>query len=136
MKAMGSRIREQRQKWEYTLAEVAEKVGVSKGTLSKLENGLLKRPPRHLIDKLANLFDCDPVYLLGYDDSPTVHLTYSAPGKENVTLLVEGKPIIGESGMRAALYKAAISVPTENIPVAIELLKSLTKKEGDSNAPQ
>ena len=136
MKAMGKRIKDQRQRWGYTLDEIAEKTGVSKSSLSKLENGLLKRPPRHLIDTLADIFDCDPVYLLGYDDSPEVHLTYSAPGKEEVTLVTTGKPIIGEMSMRAALYKAALAVPTENIPVAIELLKSLTIKEGDNNAPK
>lgn len=127
MKAMGMRIREQRQRWGYTLEEIAEKVDVSKGTLSKLENGLLKRPPRPLIDKLANIFDCDPVYLLGYDDSPEVHLTYSAPGKEKVTLVAQGKPIIGEAAKRAALYAAALNVLPENLDVAINLLKSLSK---------
>jgi len=132
MKVMGAKIREQRQRWGYTLEEVAEKVGVSKGTLSKLENGLLKRPPRPLIDQLANIFDCDPVYLLGYDDSPEVHLTYSAPGKEKVTLIAQGKPIIGEAAKRAALYAAALKVLPQNLDVAIELLKSLSQ-EGEEN---
>ena len=135
MKALGERVKEQRLKIGYTLDEVAERVGVSKSSLSKLENGLLKRPPkRPLIDKLANLFDCDPVYLLGYHHTDEVTVTYSAPGKEDVTLLVEGKPIIGEVGLRAKLYKAALAVPTENIDVAIELLKSLANKGGDNNA--
>lgn len=132
MKNMGIRIREQRQRWGYTLEEVSEHVGVSKGTLSKLENGLLKRPPRPLIDKLANVFDCDPVYLLGYDDSPEVHLTYSAPGKENVTLVAQGKPIIGETAKRADLYAAALNVLPQNLDVAIELLKSLSNKQEES----
>lgn len=127
MKSMGNRIREQRQKWNYTLDEVAEKVSASKSTLSKLENGLLKYPKRPLIDELAKLFDCDPLYLLGYHHSDNVTLTYSAPGKEDVTLLAQGKPIIGEAGLRAKLYKAALDVAPENVEVAIELLRSLAK---------
>jgi len=125
LKNLGNRIREQRQRWGYTLEEVSDHVGVSKGTLSKLENGLLKRPPRPLIDKLANLFDCDPVYLLGYDDSPEVHLTYSAPGKEEVTLLAQGKPILGESSLRAKLLQEATKVKPENLSAAIEIIKAL-----------
>lgn len=133
MKAMGKRIRDERQKWDYTLDEVSEKVGVSKSTLSKLENGLLKRPPRPLIDQLAHLFDCDPAYLMGYHPTDNVTLTYSAPGKEDVVLTVDGKPILGEQGLRARLYKAALNVPAENLAVAIELLKSLSAKDGDAN---
>lgn len=125
MKNLGNRIREQRQRWGYTLEEVSNHVGVSKGTLSKLENGLLKRPPRPLIDKLANLFDCDPVYLLGYDDSPEVHLTYSAPGKEEVTLLAQGKPIIGEESLRVRVLQEASKIRTENLMAAIDIIKSL-----------
>lgn len=127
MKAMGNRVREQRLKWGYTLDEVAEKVSASKSTLSKLENGLLKYPKRPLIDELAKLYDCDPLYLLGYHHNDNITLTYSAPGKEDVTLLAQGKPIIGEAGLRAKLYKAALEVAPENVEVAIELLRSLTK---------
>ena len=124
---MGNRVREQRLKWGYTLDEVAEKVSASKSTLSKLENGLLKYPKRPLIDELAKLYDCDPLYLLGYHHNDNITLTYSAPGKEDVTLLAQGKPIIGEAGLRAKLYKAALEVAPENVEVAIELLRSLTK---------
>ena len=133
MKAMGNRIKEQRQKLGLTLEEVAERVNrsksvhVSKSTLSKLENGLLKYPHRPLIDELAKIFDCDPICLLGYNNSENVTLTYSAPGQEQVTLLAKGKPIIGEAGLRAKLYKAALDVAPENITVAIELLNSLSK---------
>ena len=139
MKAMGKRIREQRQKWGYTLEEVATRVNnssstvhVSKSTLSKLENGLIAYPHRPLIDELAKIFDCDPVYLLGYHKTDDVTVTYTAPGKEAVTLKVEGKPIIGESALRAKLYQAALDVAPENVTIAINVLKSLAKG-GDNN---
>lgn len=125
MKALGERIREQRLKWDYTLEEVSKRVGVSKGTLSKLENGLIVRPHRPLIDKLAHLFDCDPAYLLGYQHGDEVTVTYSSPGKEDVTLLADGRPIIGESSLRAKLLQEAAKIPVENIPAAIEIIKSL-----------
>ena len=125
MKAMGNRIREERQKWNYTLEEVSERVGVSKATLSKLENGLLKRPPRPLIDKLANLFDCDPIYLMGYHHDDEVTMTYSTPGKEDVTLTAGGKPIIGEVSLRVKLLQEAAKIPAQNLQAAIDIIKAL-----------
>ena len=81
---------------------------------------------------MAKVFDCDPMYLLGYHKEDNVKLTYSAPGKEDVTLMAQGKPIIGEAGLRAKLYKAALNVSLENVEVAIELLNSLAKGSDDN----
>ena len=125
MVEMGKRIRDRRKYWGYTLDEVSEKVGIQKSTLSKLENGKLQRIERSYIDRLAHLFDCDAAYLLGYEDSPTVNLTYSAPGKEDVNMIVNSKPIMGESSLRAKLLQEAVKVKVENLPAAIEVLKAL-----------
>ena len=139
MKNMGKRIKEQRLKWGYTLDEVVDRVNASKNihtsksTLSKLENGLLKKTPRVLVDELAHIYNCDPVYLMGYHESDTVTLTYSAPGKEDVVLQAGGKPIIGATSLRARLLQEATKVPIENIPAAIEVLKSL-QYGGENNA--
>ena len=133
MKQMGNRLHELRKKHGYTLDEVAEKVDIPKSTLSRLENAQLKTVNRGYVDRLAKLYEVDPAYILGYEDTPTVNLTYSAPGKETIQMLVEGKPIMGETGLRVALYQAALSVPPENMKVAIELLRSLAKG-GDDNA--
>lgn len=127
---MGRRIHEKRKYFGYTLEEVAERVDIPKTTLSRLENGKLKTINRGYVDRLAKLFDVDAAYLLGYEDSPTVNLQYSAPGKETINMTVDSKPIIGESAKRAALYAAALDVLPQNLDIAIELLKSLSKKEG------
>ena len=122
---MGQRIREQRKQWDYTLDEVSNLVKIPKSTLSKLENGKMQRIERSYIDRLANLFGCDAAYLMGYEDSPTVDLVYSAPGKEEVKVTVDSKPIIGESSLRAKLLQEATKVRPENIPAAIDILRSL-----------
>lgn len=133
MKQMGKRLHDLRKKWGYTLDEVVEKTEIPKSTLSRLENGKLKTINRSYIDKLAHLYDEDAAYILGYEDSPTVALTYSAPGKEQVNLIVDHAPIIGEAALRAKLYQAAVQVAPENIKIAIEILKSLAHKDGDAN---
>lgn len=134
MKQMGLRLNELRRKCGYTMDDVVERVDIPKSTLSRLENGKLKTINRSYIDKLADLYGADAAYILGYEDSPTVALTYSAPGKEQVNLIVDHTPIIGEAALRARLYKAALDVAPENIKIAIELLRSLAEG-GDKNAP-
>ena len=136
MVEMGRRLHELRKKCGYTLDEVVQRVNIPKSTLSRLENGKLKTINRSYIDQLSELYGEDAAYILGYEDAPTVALTYSAPGKEQVNLIVDHTPIIGEAALRAKLYKAAIDVAPENIKIAIELLKTLSNKEGDNNAPK
>jgi len=131
---MGRRLHELRKKCSYTLDDVVERVGIPKSTLSRLENGKLKTINRSYIDKLADLYGEDAAYILGYEDSPTVAVTYSAPGKEQVNLIVDHAPIIGEVALRAKLYQAALQVSPENLKIAIELLKTLSVKDGDTNA--
>ena len=125
MVEMGKRIHDMRKKWGYTLDEVVDHVGIPKSTLSRLENGKLKTINRSYINRLANLFDCDPAYLLGYEDSPVVDLTYSAPGKESVKMTVDARPIIGESSLRAKLLQEATKVKPENLLAAIDVLKAM-----------
>lgn len=112
-------------KKHYTLDKVSEKLNIPKSTLSKLENGKLLRIDRHYIDKLARLFECDPAYLMGYDESPQVDLTYSAPGREDINVTVDRKPIIGPTSKIAELYSALLAVRPENYDVALKILKSL-----------
>lgn len=135
MLKMGKRIKERRMYFNYTLDELAERTGISKSTISKMENGKLKTINRSYIDKLANVLDCEASWLMHLEDAPVVQLSYSAPGKETINLTVDSKPIIGEAGLRAKLYKAALDVAPENVSVAIELLKSLAKGV-DDNAPK
>lgn len=132
MKQMGNRLHELRRRCGYTLDDVVERVNIPKSTLSRLENGKLKTINRGYIDRLASLYGEDAAYILGYEDSPTVALTYSAPGKEDVQLIVDHTPIIGEAALRAKLYKAALAVAPENLNVAIELLRSLAKGSDDN----
>lgn len=122
---MGKRLHELRKKWRYTLDEVVERVDIPKSTLSRLENGKLKTINRGYIDRLAHLYDVDAAYILGYEDTPQVNLTYSAQGKETINMIVDHKPIIGESSLRAKLLTEATKVKPENIPAAIEIIRSL-----------
>jgi DNA-binding XRE family transcriptional regulator len=135
MRRMGMRIQQKREELGLTQEELGKKLGVSRQTIYKWESGSVQHFDRSYVQKMADLFHCSPAWLMNMESTNAV-VTYEAKGREPVTLSVDESPIIGEVGKRAALYKAALDVPTENIPVAIELLKSLTIKEGDNNAPK
>lgn len=66
------RLRELRIKNNMTLEEVAEHVGLQKAAIYKYEHGIVINPKRGLIEKLANLFDVKPSYLLGMEETPIV----------------------------------------------------------------
>ena len=128
MKTMGQRIHEKRVEYGWTLEELGEKLGVKKSSISKWENGDVQNIKRSCIARMAELFHCSPVWLMGYDDASDVKLTYSAPGRETVTTRVDqkSKPIIGETALRMELYNAALDVPTQCLETAIKLLRSLS----------
>ena len=124
MKALGKRIHDKREECKFTQSQLAEKIGVSRQTIYKWENGSVKHIDREYIASLANVLNCTPDWLMGMDGTDVI-LTYQAEGREPVQLRVNGKPIIGEVSLRAKLYDAALKVRPENLQIAIGLLQSL-----------
>ena len=124
MKIMGQRIRSKRTEAGLSMQQLGDKIGVSKGAIAKWEKGESK-PSRPYIKAMCDIFDCTPAWLMDME-VPNVNITYSAPGKEPVTLKAVGDPIIGEVSLRAQLYQIGAKVRPENLQAAIEVLKTLT----------
>ena len=125
-KIMGQRIHDKREEYRMTQEEVAERLGVTKQTVSKWEAGKVKNIDRDYIGQMAKWWGCDPDWLMHLDGIKKVTATYEAKGREPVTVTVNNGPIIGPASLRAQLYKVAIDVKPENLEAAIEILKSLT----------
>lgn len=126
MNKMGDRIHEKRLEYGLTMEELAEKIGVNKSSISKWEANDVGNIKRSSIQKMAEIFHCRPSWLMGFEDTPQVTVTYNAEGKEPLTALVDTQePIIGESSKRAQLYKVALEIKPENLDIAIQILKSL-----------
>ena len=65
------RIKEQRLKNNLTLLEVANKLGIKEATMQRYESGVIKNISHETILKLAQIFDCTPSYLMGWEDVKT-----------------------------------------------------------------
>ncbi len=127
---MGKRIHDKRVELGLTMEELGNKLGVQKQSISKWENGQVSNINRSCIAAMSELFGCNPVWLMGFEDAPEVRLKYSAPERKTVTNTVDqkSKPLIGETALRLRLYQAALNVPAPCLEVAIQLLNSLSNQ--------
>lgn len=68
MSVLNERIKEMRLKCELTLLEVAERLGVQEATVQRYESGAIKNIKYEVICELADLYGCDPCYLMGWKE--------------------------------------------------------------------
>lgn len=68
---MSQRIKELRVKHNYTMEMLGKKIGVSKSTIAKWENGYVDNMRQDRVLALSKIFNVAPTYILGYgeDDS-------------------------------------------------------------------
>ena len=66
---MAKRIKECRLKYGLTQEELADKLGLKKSAIAKYENGRVENIKRTTIEEMANIFECSPSYLMGWDDA-------------------------------------------------------------------
>lgn len=65
------RLKLRRKAMNYTLQEVADKMGVTRSTIQKYESGLIKGVETTVLERLADILECTPAYLMGWSDSPS-----------------------------------------------------------------
>lgn len=65
---MAERIKERRIAIGITQEELAKKLGLQKSAIAKYENGRVKNIKRTVIFNMANILDCNPSYLMGWDE--------------------------------------------------------------------
>ena len=68
MADMGQRINQKRLEMGLTMEELGKMVGVGASAVNKWEKGNVENLKRSTIQKLADIFNCSPVWLMGYVD--------------------------------------------------------------------
>ena len=72
MASVADRIKQAREKSGITQVDLAVKIGVSKQTLYKCENGVITNIPSDKIEQIAELTGVSPAYLMGWvEDTPS-----------------------------------------------------------------
>lgn len=97
MAEINEKIKEMRLKNNLTLLAVAEHLGVKEATAQRYESGAIKNIKYEVILKLAELFKCEPCYLMGWgDDVKTNEASHSTitnsavvQGNNATTLIVK-----------------------------------------------
>lgn len=84
---MADRIKERRLQMAYTQEELAQKLGLQKSAIAKYENGRVENIKRSVIAEMANVLECSPSYLMGWDNS--------APSRKGVVINVLGRVAAG-----------------------------------------
>lgn len=64
---MADRIKERRIAMDFTQEELAHKLGLQKSAIAKYEKGRVENIKRSIIEKMSELLDCSPAYLMGFD---------------------------------------------------------------------
>lgn len=64
---MASRIKNRRLQFGLTQEELAKKLGLQKSAIAKYENGRVENIKRSVIDKMAQILECSPSYLMGWE---------------------------------------------------------------------
>lgn len=67
---IGDRIKERRKKLDMTSDELADKLGKSRATIYRYENGDIKNLPTTILEPLAEALYTTPAYLMGWTDEP------------------------------------------------------------------
>lgn len=97
MGIINDRIKEMRNRRGYTLAYVANLLGIKEATMQRYESGEIKNIKHETITMLADIFGCTPSYLMGWDKDPNPEISY-----DDVERLVarNGKNLTTEQKMR------------------------------------
>lgn len=70
-----------------TLAEIAKKMEVSEATVQRWESGNIKQVRYGRINKLAEVLDTSPAYLMGYDEQSDEELALTEDERKFILMI-------------------------------------------------
>lgn len=110
-----------------TQAEMAEKLGVSKSTISMYENGN-REPDYEILERIADFFNVDTDYLLGRTDKTTILPETAAKYYINEETAKAAQEIFENKELRL-LFDTARDAKPEDIQTVHSMLLALKRKE-------
>ena len=83
MSMLNTRIKERRLAVGMTLLQVADALHVKEATAQRYESGDIKNIKHETVTQLADIFNCNPAYLMGWTDDPAIISEQAAPKSED-----------------------------------------------------
>ena len=90
---IGNRIRELRLLSDMSQEELGRRVGVQRAAINKYEKGTVSNIPLHTIEKIADIFEVSPNYIVGWSDEHQSELSLESKVLSNVSS-VYGKEVV------------------------------------------
>lgn len=87
MNDMGNRIRQKRLEQQMTMEQLATALGVKASAINKYEKGIVENIKRSTIQEMAKIFDCDPAWLMGFDQEEKEVPDYNPVIQEFIEIL-------------------------------------------------
>ncbi|MDD6196568.1 MAG: helix-turn-helix transcriptional regulator [[Clostridium] aminophilum] len=107
-----------------TMKELADKVGVSEGTISRWESGHISNMRRDRISALADALHLDPSIIMGWDDTAAPDDSY---------YLNEEARDLAEFMHKNPDYKVLFDASRKVKPENLELVKQIIEKFGGTD---
>lgn len=98
MSIWNERIHEKRTDKGITLAQVAEKLGVTEATAQRYERGNIKSIPYEHMCAYGEILNCSPAYLMGWEEDSTAKLDNAYP------IELKRFPMLGEIACGKPIY--------------------------------
>ena len=98
MSIWNERIHEKRTDKGITLAQIAEKLGVTEATAQRYERGNIKSIPYEHMCAYGEILNCSPAYLMGWEEDPTAKLDNVYP------IELKRFPMLGEIACGKPIY--------------------------------
>ena len=105
MMTIAQKIKKKRISLGFTMKQVAERVGVSEGTVSRWESGDISNMKRDKICELAKVLDISPLLLVGFDESEIESVPIGNPKKVPIVgRIAAGLPLLAEENIEGYTY--------------------------------
>lgn len=114
-------LKNQREKLGYTMKELAQKVGVSEGTISRWESGEIANMKRDKIVALAHALELSPAVVMGWEAPENQPYYLSDEAREYAQFLFDNPEY-------KVLFDASRSVKKEDIEFVKQMIDRMTKE--------
>lgn len=111
MSKMGQRIRAKRIEKDMTMEQLATALGVKASAINKYEKGIVENIKRSTIQQMANIFECDPAWLMGFDETPEEVPQYNPAIQDFIEIL----PKLNDEQINSLLNMARLFVVQNDV---------------------